>query len=216
VTHPATPSTTLRVRARFAAVVAVLCLACSKDKSEPTRASAAPPAAAAPVRASLECVSVEAPAGYTKQDGNVGGLAFRGPKKLRAGGVEYDAAFTVATQAAEGSDANTLQSELMTSFTTDYARATKTAARGGGVDFAGLQAPRATPTSVAGQPGHSWQVDTIASFNGERLPWRAFSVTTVFKNRAYVVTAGAALANVAELKPLFDAYLASVRLDACK
>jgi hypothetical protein len=193
-------------------------MACSKDKAEPSPSGAGSRSRAgervATDRAALECLTVEAPAGSAKA-GQVGGLTFQGVAKLRAGTVEYAPAFTVSTQAAEGGSSNSVRDEMLTAFKADFAQVLRSAGPRDGLRTAGLQPPRATPTTVAGQPGHTWQVDSIATFNGERLPWRAFSVTAVYRDRVYVVTAASALANVAELKPLADRYLASVRFDAC-
>ena len=197
---------------------ALLAAACSRH-AEPAPSDAAPstttPADRATAeRASLECLSIEAPEGTTKAGGVGGGLAFHGAKKLHAGTVSYEPAFTASTLAADGSNSNTMRDELMKSFTEQYDQTVQSA---GDTTFASsLQPPQSVPQPVAGTRGHAWQIDSIATFNGERLPWRAFSMTTVYKNRAYVVTAAAALPNVAELKPIADRYFASMRFDACK
>jgi hypothetical protein len=208
----------LAVLVCLASLASVTSVACSKDKPEPSPGGAASqtPAGerAATERVALECLTVEAPAGSTKA-GQVGGLAFQGLAKLHAGTVEYAPAFTVTTQAAEGGNSNSVRDEMLTAFRADFAQVLRSAGPRDGLRTAGLQPPHATPSNVAGQPGHSWQVDSIATFNGERLPWRAFSVTAVYRDRVYVVTAASALANVAELKPLADRYLASVRFDGC-
>lgn len=195
-------------------------LACSNRKSEPAGSSPGAPDAsaadAAPERGIIECLSIEAPAGSTKAAGVGGGLGFRGAKQLRSGTVSYDPSFTVTTQAAEGANLNAVRDELLASFTKDYSAVLRTASRTGGIQASDLQPPRVTPSPVAGLPGHAWQIDSIASFNGERLPWRAYSMTTVFRDRVYVVTAAAALSNVGELRPIADRYFASIRFDVCK
>lgn len=198
-------------------VAPLLAGACSRHaEPAPTPADAAPsPATTGSAdRASLECLSIEAPQGTTKAGGVGGGLAFHGGKKLRAGTVSYEPAFTVSTQAADGSNSNAIRDELMKSFTEQYDQTVRSA---GDTSFASsLQPPQSVPQPVAGTRGHAWQIDSIATFNGERLPWRAFSMTTVYRDRAYVVTAAAALPNIGELKPLADRYFASMRFDACK
>ena len=209
-------------RVAFVALLAVLSLgglACSNRKSE--IGPGAPPEAgastsAAPQRGVIECLSIDAPAGSTKAAGVGGGLAFRGATQLRSGTVSYDPSFTVTTQAAEGAQLNAVRDELMESFRKDYAALLRTANRTGGVKVSDLEPPRVTSSPVAGLPGHAWQIDSIASFNGERLPWRAYSMTTVFRDRVYVVTAAAALSNVGEMKPIADKYFASIRFDACQ
>lgn len=208
------------MRARFALVASLTLLApafgCSRKAElapQPTDAAAA---IAPAERGLIECLSIEGPAGSTKGAAVGGGLAFHGAKQLHAGTVAYDPAFTVTTQAAEGADANAVRDELMTSFTNDYTQAMRTASRSGGFQASDLKPPRVTSAPVAGLPGHAWQIDSVAAFNGERLPWRAYSMTTVFRDRVYVVTAAAALSNVGELKPLADRYFASIRFDACK
>ena len=198
--------------------------ACSRH-AEPTptasSSDAAPGASgatngnAAPQRVSIECLSVEAPEGSTKSAGVGGGLAFHGSKKLRAGTVSYEPAFTVSTQAAEGNSSNTVRDELMKSFQEQYDQAVRSAA-GTDIRPTDLEPPKSAAEPVAGTHGHAWQIDTIATFNGERLPWRAFSMTTVYRDRVYVVTAAAALPNIGELRPLADRYFASMRFDACK
>ena len=201
--------------------VAIFANACSRHP-EPTPTDTASTDAAssasksgAPERSQLECLTIEAPEGSTKSGGVGGGLAFRGSKKLRAGTVSYEPAFTVSTQAAEGSNSNAIRDELMKSFQEQYAAAVESAA-GTTIRAADLEPPKSVPQLVAGTHGHAWQIDTIATFNGERLPWRAFSMTTVYRDRAYVVTAAAALPNIGELKPLADRYFASMRFDGCK
>jgi hypothetical protein len=198
-------------------------LGCSKDKPEPSPTGASSSsqsrsangaADSARERATLECLTVEAPRGSTKA-GRVGGLSFQGLAKLHAGTVEYAPSFTVSTQAAEGGSSNSVRDEMLTAFRADFAQVLRSAGPRDGLRTAGLQPPRATPAVIAGQPGHSWQVDSIAAFDDERVPWRAFSVTAVYRDRVYVVTAASALANIADLKPLADRYLASVRFDAC-
>ena len=144
-----------------------------------------------------------------------GGLAFHGAQQLRSGTVSYDPAFTVSTQAAEGSDASAVRDELMTTFTTQFSQVLRSASRADGFRVSDLQPPKSTPASVAGLPGHAWQIDSVATFNGERLPWRAFSMTTVHKDRVYVVTAAAALSNVGDLKPIADRFFSSMRFDGC-
>ena len=199
-------------------VTALVATGCSR-RAEPAASEAAPHASssapAAPERAGLECLTVEAPPGSTKAGGVGGGLAFHGAKQLRSGTVSYDPAFTVSTQAAEGSDANAVRDELMTTFTTQFSQVLRSASRADGFQASELQPPKSTPARVAGLPGHAWQIDSVATFNGERLPWRAFIMTTVHKNRVYVVTAAAALSNVGELKPIADRFFASMRFDGC-
>ena len=155
-------------------------LACSNRKSEIAPSSSSHAASdattAAPERGIIECLSIEAPAGSTKAAGVGGGLAFHGAKQLRSGTVSYDPSFTVTTQAAEGANLNAVRDELMASFTKDYSAVLRTASRTGGIQVSDLQPPRVTPSPVAGLPGHAWQIDSIASFNGERLPWRAYSM----------------------------------------
>jgi hypothetical protein len=193
-------------------------LGCSNKKSEPaaTATSTDASADAGPQRGQIECLTIEAPPGSTKAAGVGGGLAFHGAKQLRSGTVSYDPSFTVTTQAAEGANVNAVRDELMESFRTDYAAVMRTASRTGGFQASDLQPPRVTSSPVAGLPGHAWQIDSVASFNGERLPWRAFSMTTVFRDRVYVVTAAAALSNIGEMKPIADRYFSSIRFDACK
>jgi hypothetical protein len=197
---------------------ALLAAGCSR-RAEPTPTDTSThgsaSASASPERASLECLTVEAPAGSTKAAAVGGGLAFHGAKQLRSGTVSYDPAFTVSTQAAEGSDANAVRDELMTTFTAQFAQVIHGASRADGFQAGDLQPPKSTPARVAGLPGHAWQIDSVATFNGERLPWRAFSMTTVHKNRVYVVTAAAALSNVGELKPIADRFFGSMRFDGC-
>ena len=198
--------------------LAILVSACSRHP-EPTPSDAAPSVSSASTvpadRAQLECLTIEAPEGATKSGGVGGGLAFHPSKKLRAGTVSYEPAFTVSTQAAEGSNSNTIRDELMKSFQEQYDQALRSAA-GTDIRPSDLEPPKSVPQPVAGTHGHAWQIDTIATFNGERLPWRAFSMTTVYRDRVYVVTAAAALPNIGELKPLADRYFASMRFDACK
>lgn len=189
---------------------------CSNRKAEPAPGDAPPDASAATERASIECLSIEAPAGGAKVGGLGGGLAFRGQKQLRSGAVSYEPSFTVTTQAAEGANVGAVRDELLANFTKDYAAVMRTASRTGGLQPTDLQPPRVTPAPVAGLPGHAWQIDSIATFNGERLPWRAYSMTTVFRDRVYVVTAASALSNVGELKASADRYFSSIRFDACK
>lgn len=202
----------------FVLAAALLAAGCSR-RAEPTPGDASPhgaaSASASPERASLECLTVEAPAGSTKAAAVGGGLAFHGAKQLRSGTVSYDPAFTVSTQAAEGSDANAVRDELMTTFTAQFAQVLHGASRADGFQASELQPPKSTPARVAGLAGHAWQIDSVATFNGERLPWRAFSMTTVHKDRVYVVTAAAALSNVGELKPIADRFFASMRFDGC-
>jgi hypothetical protein len=205
---------------RFAllALLALASAGCSNKKSEiaPSATREDASASAAPERGTLECLSIAGPQGSTKAAGVGGGLAFRGATQLRSGTVSYDPSFTVTTQAAEGATVNAVRDELLASFTKDYAAVMRTASRAGGFQPSDLQPPRVTPSPVAGQPGHAWQIDSIASFNGERLPWRAYSMTTVFRDRVYVVTAAAALSNVGEIKPIADKFFSSIRFDACK
>lgn len=203
-----------------AAFIGALAPGCSR-RSEPApgdaspQASASASASASSNRASLECLTVEAPPGSSKAAAVGGGLAFRGAKQLRSGTVSYDPAFTVSTQAAEGSDANAVRDELMTTFTTQFSQVLRSASRTDGFQASELQPPKSTPARVAGLPGHAWQIDSVATFNGERLPWRAFSMTTVHKDRVYVVTAAAALSNVGDLKPIADRFFSSMRFDGC-
>jgi hypothetical protein len=205
-----------------AAISVAFAAGCSR-RSEPTPSDASPRGSAAstdsgsPGRASLECLTVEAPPGSTKAAAVGGGLAFHGAKQLRSGTVSYDPAFTVSTQAAEGSDANRVRDELMTTFTEQFAQVLRSASasKADGFQASDLQPPKSTAARVAGLPGHAWQIDSVATFNGERLPWRAFSMTTVHKDRVYVVTAAAALSNVGELKPVADRFFASMRFDGC-
>jgi hypothetical protein len=183
----------------------------------PASASASASASAERERAALECLTVEPPEGSTKAGGVGGGLAFNGAKKLRSGTVSYEPSFTVTTQAADGNNSNVIHDELMTSFNAQYAQTIQSATGADGFRPSDLQPPKSTPQPVAGTRGHAWQIDTIATFGPrERLPWRAFSITTVYRDRVYVVTAAAALPNVGELKPLADRYFASMRFDACK
>lgn len=201
------------------ALVVLATPACANRKSEPTGSSASTSTsaeAAAPERGVIECMSIEAPAGSSKAGGVGGGLSFRGKKQLRSGTVSYDPSFTVTTQAAEGANLEAVRDELLASFTKDYSAVMRTASRTGGLQPSDLQPPRVTPAPVAGLPGHAWQIDSIASFNGERLPWRAYSMSTIFRDRVYVVTAAAALSNIGELKPTADRYFATIRFDACK
>lgn len=209
---------TMRALSSLTLLPLLLAVACTRhEEPGPADASASAPASAASTaRATLECLSIEPPDGSTKGGGVGGGLAFRGSKKLRSGTVSYEPAFTVSTQAADGSDSNAIRDELMKSFTAQYEQAVQTATGSDGLRVSDLQPPRSAPQPVAGTRGHAWQIDTIATFNGERLPWRAFSMTTVYKNRVYVVTAAAALPNVGELRPLADRYFASMRFDGCK
>ena len=209
----------LRIVVSFAIVVS----GCSRH-AEPAPTDAAPSVSSASSASSastsgdrpqLECLTIEAPEGSTKSAGVGGGLAFHGSKKLRAGTVSYEPAFTVSTQAAEGSNSNTVRDELMKSFQEQYDQAVRSAA-GTDIRPTDLEPPKSVPQPVAGTHGHAWQIDTIATFNGERLPWRAFSMTTVYRDRVYVVTAAAALPNIGELKPLADRYFASMRFDGCK
>lgn len=192
--------------------------ACGNRKSEPTGSSQGTSTVvdAAPERGTIECMSIEAPAGATKAAGVGGGLSFRGAKQLRSGTVSYDPSFTVTTQAAEGANLDAVRDELLASFTKDYSAVLRTASRTGGFQPTDLQPPRVSPAPVAGLPGHAWQIDSIASFNGERLPWRAYSMSTIFRDRVYVVTAAAALSNIGELKSIADRYFATIRFDACK
>ncbi len=192
-------------------------LACANRKSEPTGSSqgASTSADAAPQRGAIECMSIEAPAGSSKVAGVGGGLAFRGAKQLSSGTVSYDPSFTVTTQAAEGANLDAVRDELLASFTKDYSAVMRTASRTVGFAPSDLQPPRVTPAPVAGLPGHAWQIDSIASFNGARLPWRAYSMSTIFRDRVYVVTAAAALSNIGELKSIADRYFATIRFDAC-
>ena len=190
---------------------------CSNKKAELGPAAVADASVdAGPERGQIECLTVEAPYGSTKAAGVGGGLAFRGAKQLRSGTVAYDPSFTVTTQAAEGANLNAVRDELMESFRKDYAAMLHEASRTRGLLVSQLQPPRVTSSPVAGLPGHAWQIDSVASFNGERLPWRAYSMTTVFRDRVYVVTAAAALSNIGEMKPLADRYFSSIRFDACK
>jgi hypothetical protein len=196
-------------------------LACSNRKSEVTptasaRASSDPIADAAPERGTIECMSIEAPPGSSKAAGIGGGLSFRAGKQLRSGTVSYDPSFTVTTQAAEGAKVDAIRDELLATFTKDYAAVLRTTSRTGGLPPSELQPPRVTASPVAGLPGHAWQIDSVVSFNGERLPWRAYSMTTVFRDRVYVVTAAAAMTNIGELKASADRYFASIRFDVCK
>jgi hypothetical protein len=214
--------TTMRARFFDTACVllttAVFATACTRH-AEPAPGDAsvnATASGASAERATLECLSIEPPDGATKAGGVGGGLAFHGSRKLRSGTVSYEPAFTVSTQAADGSDSSAIRDELMKAFTAQYEQAKESAAGSDGLRVSDLQPPRSTPQPVAGTRGHAWQIDTIATFNGERLPWRAFSMTTVYKNRVYVVTAAAALPNVGELRPLADRYFASMRFDGCK
>ena len=209
--------------AALVALSAILALAsaCSRHaEPTPTPNDAAPSVtnattASAPERASIECLTIEAPEGSTKSAGVGGGLAFHGSKKLRAGTVTYEPAFTVSTQAADGSTSKTIRDEMMKSFQEQYDQAVRSAA-GTEIRATDLEPPKSTPQPVAGTHGHAWQIDTIAVFSSERLPWRAYSMTTVYRDRVYVVTAAAALPNIGELKPLADRYFASMRFDACK
>jgi hypothetical protein len=204
------------VRLRFLVPCLALC-ACSNRKSELAPQAATDAAVDAPVaRQRLECLTIEGPPGSTTGAATGGGLAFHGAKQLHTGSVAYDPAFTVTTQAAEGADTNAVRDELLKSFTDDYLQTMRTVNRTGGLSAAALQPPRVTAAPVAGQPGHAWQIDSVASFNGERLPWRAYSMTAIFRDRVYVVTAAAALPNIGELKPIADRYFASIRFDACK
>lgn len=209
----------LRLPRVLSLVLALLALvACGNKRSEIAPAASSQVSSdAGPVsqRGTIECMSIEGPRGATKGAGVGGGLAFHGAAQLHAGTVAYDPSFTVTTQAAEGANVNAVKDELMASFSRDFAAVLRTANRTGGFQASDLQPPRVTPAPVAGQPGHAWQIDSIASFNGERLPWRAYSMTTVFRDRVYVVTAAAALPNIGELKPLADKYFASIRFDAC-
>ncbi len=198
------------------ALLSLAGVACSNKKSEPTASASQTDASAAPVRGLIECLSIEGPAGSTKASSVGGGLAFRGATQLRSGTVSYDPSFTVTTQAAEGASVDAVRAELLESFTKDYSAVLHTASRTGGFEPRDLQPPRVTPAPVAGLPGHAWQIDSIATFNGEHLPWRAYSMTTVFKDRVYVVTAAAALSNIGEMKPIADRYFASIRFDGCK
>ena len=211
---------TLSTRVTLASLVTVAGLAglgCSNKKAElggaaPTDASAD----AGAERGQIECLTIEAPYGSAKVAGVGGGLAFRGAKQLRSGTVSYEPSFTVTTQAAEGANLNAVRDELMESFRKDYAALSHEANRTGAVQVSALQPPRVTSSPVAGLPGHAWQIDSLASFNGERLPWRAYSMTTVFRDRVYVVTAAAALSNIGEMKPIADRFFSSIRFDACK
>ena len=209
--------TSMPTRSFAAALPALLAVACSRS-AEPAPNNAAPrgPAPESSERAALECLTIEAPVGSTKAAGVGGGLAFNGAKKLRSGTVSYEPAFTVTTQAADGNKSDVIRDELMTSFNAQYAQAIQSATGSDGFRASDLQPPKSTPQPVGGTRGHAWQIDTIATFNGERLPWRAFSMTTVYRDRVYVVTAAAALPNVGELRPLADRYFASMRFDACK
>jgi hypothetical protein len=212
------PVTGVTVVAAFALLLAPA-LGCSRKAEiapQPATDAAADVRAVSTERGHIECLSIDAPAGSTKGAGRGGGLAFHGAKQLRAGTVSYDPAFTVTTQAAEGADVDAVRDELMTSFTQDFAVVMRTASRTGGFQASDLKPPRVTAAPVAGRPGHAWQIDSVASFNGERLPWRAYSMTTVFRDRVYVVTAAAALENIGDLKPIADRYFASIRFDACK
>jgi hypothetical protein len=202
----------------FAAVVlpALFAVAACSRPAEPAPGDAAASVPTSTERAALECLSIEAPEGSTKAGGIGGGLAFHGSKKLRSGTVSYEPAFTVSTQAADGSNSNAIRDELMKSFTEQYEQSLRSVAGSDGLRASDLQPPKSSPQPVAGTRGHAWQIDSIATFNGERLPWRAFSMTTVYKDRVYVVTAAAALPNIGELKPLADRYFASMRFDACK
>ncbi|MEA2751407.1 MAG: hypothetical protein QOI41_5550 [Myxococcales bacterium] len=191
-------------------------LACSRP-SEPAPTSDASAAAnPATGRAALECLTLEAPPGSTTTGGVGGGLAFTGSQKLRSGTVSYEPAFTVSTQAADGNDSNVIRDDLMRSFTEQYAQTIRGSTGASGIQPSDLQPPKSTPQPVAGTRGHAWQIDSVATFNGERLPWRAFSMTTVYRDRVYVVTAAAALSNVGELRPLADRFFASMRFDGCK
>jgi hypothetical protein len=213
---------TMRTRSFVTALLrlmpALFAVACTRhEEPGPADANASTgPSAASAERATLECLSIEPPDGSTKGGGVGGGLAFHGSKKLRSGTVSYEPAFTMSTQAADGSDSNGIRDELMKAFTAQYEQAVKSAAGSDGLRVSDLQPPKSAPQPVAGTRGHAWQIDTLATFNGERLPWRAFSMTTVHKNRVYVVTAAAALPNVGELRPLADRYFASMRFDGCK
>jgi hypothetical protein len=197
--------------------LALFAAGCTR-RAEPGPNDAAPsaPAAALPARATLECLTIEAPAGTTKGGGVAGGLAFHGAKRMRAGTITYEPAFTVSTLAAEGGDSTAIHDELMATFKNDYVAVMHGAKGLHGLQIADLQPPKSTPALVAGLPGHAWQVDSIGSFNDDHVPWRGFSMSAVFENRAYIVTAGAALSNVGEMKPLAERYFASIRFDGCK
>ena len=219
VTNVKTTNRSMHARS-FAAVLlpallAALAVGCSR-RSEPGPEDAAPRVSASPERAALECLTIEVPEGSTKSGGVGGGLAFHGAKKLRADTVSYEPAFTVSTQAADGNNSNTIRDDLMKSFSEQYEQALRSAAGNDGLRVSDLQPPKSAAQPVAGTHGHAWQIDSIATFNGRRLPWRAFSMTTVYRDRVYVVTAAAALPNVGELKPLADRYFASMRFDGCK
>ena len=122
----------MQYRSIAVAVLALCPSACSSRKADIAPAGPADggAAVAAPIeRATIECVSIEAPVGSKKAASAGGGVAFYGGQKLRAGGVAYAPSFTLNTQAAEGSDANAVRDELMASFTKEFAQVMRTANR---------------------------------------------------------------------------------------
>ena len=185
-----------------------------------TSATAAPRSA----RVTLHCLTVDTPARAKQKPGTlppeataegIDKIAFVGDR-VQADKVEYTPELTVTTTPANDETADSFRDGLLQTFQENYDEVMRLAAPEGGFKVSDLQPPKVTATKIGGIVGHRWQIDTIATFEGHRVPWRALNLTTVYRGRAYVVTAAGAIVNSADLKPIADRFLASVRFDACR
>jgi hypothetical protein len=186
----------------------------------------ATPATAAPKpqRIALRCLTIEIPAGTTQKPGNLppeataAGLeqiAFFG-RRVQVDAVEYTPELSVTTEPAEGETADTYRDSLLETFKAKYEEVLRLASPEGGFRASDLKPPKVVSAKVGGIPGHRWQVDAIATFEGHRVAWRAFNLTTVYRGRAYVITAAGAVQNSTELRRTADRLFASASFEACR
>jgi hypothetical protein len=201
---------------RFSIVlVALVLVACTRARpsSMESAPEASTPTDSGP-RVTLACLSAEQPPGTTQVAGKLADVVFRA-EQVKAGEAAYYPTFTLKTDDAHGVDANGFREDLEATFKEQYEE-TKRTASVPGVDVKSFAPPTSTPSRVAGLPGHRWQVETLASFAGHKVHWRSVSLTTVYRDTAYVVTVAAAKDHLAAMQPAIDRFFASLRFDACR
>jgi hypothetical protein len=162
----------------------------------------------------VNCLSVERPPETEQVPGNLAKVAFQGAPR-EAAGLTYRPTFAVATGEARGQTADDFRDDLKETFEADYEETKRLAGPKSGFQVESFAAPTWSVARMGGAPGHRWTIDSIATFEGKKIPWRAVSLTTVYRDTAYILTVGSARADLGAMGASIDRYFASARFDGC-
>ena len=141
------------------------------------------PVVAAAQTATVDCLTVTAPKGWSKSEDRFGGVIFTELLPKRSNGITYHASMSITAQPAETKDAAEWRARVLADYTDQYDQAVSS-----GIKSASLRKPAVKKAKLAGFSALEWRIDTETAIAGQPIAWRTIERTIVHNGVFYRIS----------------------------